>query len=75
MLMVFGTIPIVGSKPQTNLSDTLKVVKDFLKAVCVVFFVPYSLCMPQYNNEDMNKKDVVVLPPTSGSCIYTTIWW
>jgi hypothetical protein len=54
--MVFGTIPIVGSKPQTNLSDTLKVVKDFLKAACVVFFVPYSLCMPQYNNEDMNKK-------------------
>jgi len=56
--MVFGTFPIVGSKPQTNLSDTLKDVKDFLKAVCVVFFVPYSLCMPQYNNKDMNKKDM-----------------
>jgi len=56
--MVFSTFPIVGSKPQTNLSDTLKVIKDLLKAVGVVFFVPHSPCMPQYNNEDMNKKDM-----------------
>jgi hypothetical protein len=56
MLMVFGTFPIDRSKPQTNLSATLKVIKDFLKAVCVVVFVPYSLRMPQY--ETMNKKDI-----------------
>jgi len=36
--------------------NTLKVIKDFLQAVCVIFFVPYSLCMPQYNN-DMNNMD------------------
>jgi hypothetical protein len=69
--MVFGTFPIVGSQPQTNLSDTLKVIKDFLKAVCVVFFVPYPLCMPQYNNEDTNKKDMWLscLLPVASVCI------
>jgi hypothetical protein len=75
--MVFDTFPTVGSKPQTNLSDTMKVVKDLLKPVCVGVFVPYSLCMPQYNNEDMNKKDVwlscllpvapVNIPPSDGN--------
>jgi hypothetical protein len=82
--MVFGTFPTVGSEPQKNQSDTLKVVKDFLKAVCVVVFVPHSLCMSQYNNEDTNKKDVwlfCLLPvapvnkPPSDSNIYRYLPW
>jgi hypothetical protein len=74
MFMVFGTFPIVGSKPQQTCQIHWK---EFLKPVCVVFFVPYSLCMPQYNNEDMNKKDVwlscllpvapVYIPPSDGN--------
>ena len=66
MLMVFTASCHVGSSPKTIAGTTIKV-----GVAGVVVFVPYSLCMPQWNDKTMIKKTCAHWPPTSGS--YTTI--